>query len=38
VRGFAEKVGTDQSVALGAALAHVGDRLGLWAALAGAGR
>ncbi|MEU7814260.1 class I SAM-dependent methyltransferase [Pseudonocardia sp. NPDC049154] len=37
VLAFAQKVGTDQSVALGAALAYVGDRLGLWAALAGSG-
>jgi SAM-dependent methyltransferase len=37
VIAFAEKVGADQAVTLGAALAYVGDRLGLWAALAAAG-
>jgi SAM-dependent methyltransferase len=37
VKAFAQKVGADQAATLGAALAHVGDRLGLWAALAGAG-
>jgi SAM-dependent methyltransferase len=37
VVAFAEKVGVDQAVTLGAALAYVGDRLGLWGALAAAG-
>jgi 2-polyprenyl-3-methyl-5-hydroxy-6-metoxy-1,4-benzoquinol methylase len=37
VVAFAEKVGADQAIVLGAALAYVGDRLGLWAALAAAG-
>ncbi len=37
VIAFAQQVGADQAVVLGAALAHVGDRLGLWAALAVAG-
>lgn len=37
VVAFAEKVGADQAVTLGAALAYVGDRLGLWEALAAAG-
>ncbi|HXV92218.1 MAG TPA: class I SAM-dependent methyltransferase, partial [Pseudonocardia sp.] len=37
VAAFAEKVGLDQAVAQGAALAHVGDRLGLWARLAESG-
>jgi SAM-dependent methyltransferase len=34
---FAEKVGADQAIVYGAALAYVGDRLGIWAALAAAG-
>jgi SAM-dependent methyltransferase len=37
VIAFAQKVGVDQATALGAALAYLGDRLGLWAALAAAG-
>src|SRR3954471_14477173 len=37
VVAFAEKVGADQAIVFGAALAYVGDRLGLWAALAAAG-
>ena len=37
VIAFAEKVGADQAVAYGSALAYLGDRLGLWAALAEAG-
>jgi len=38
VVAFAQKVFADQAVANGTALAYVGERLGLWAALAGAGR
>ena len=34
---FAQKVFADQAVAKGTALAYVGERLGLWAALAAAG-
>ena len=37
VLAFAEKVGGDQAIVYGAALVHLGDRLGLWAALAAAG-
>jgi SAM-dependent methyltransferase len=37
VTAFAEKVGVDQAITYGAAMAYVGDRLGLWAALADAG-
>jgi SAM-dependent methyltransferase len=37
VTAFAEKVGVDQAITYGAAMAYVGDRLGLWAALAAAG-
>ena len=37
VTAFAEKVGADQAIAYGSALAYLGDRLGLWAALAEAG-
>ena len=37
VVAFAEKVGVDQAITYGVAMAYVGDRLGLWAALAEAG-
>jgi SAM-dependent methyltransferase len=37
VMAFAEKVAADQATTIGAALAYVGDRLGLWAALAADG-
>ena len=38
VIAFAEKVGVDQAITYGVAMAYVGDRLGLWAALAEAAR
>lgn len=34
---FAEKVGTDQNIAVAGLLAYIGDRLGIWGSLAGAG-
>lgn len=37
VERFAQTVATDQARSIGGVLAYVGDRLGLWAALAGAG-
>lgn len=37
VEEFAEKVGADQAVGEAAVLAYIGDRLGLWAAMASAG-
>jgi hypothetical protein len=37
VTAFAEKVGVDQAITYGTAMAYVGGRLGLWAALAEAG-
>ncbi|MDZ7674051.1 MAG: methyltransferase domain-containing protein [Acidimicrobiales bacterium] len=37
VENFAEKVAADQTVAGAAVLSYLGDRLGLWATMAGAG-
>ena len=37
VIAFAEQVGVNHGTAVGTAMAYLGDRLGLWAALAGAG-
>ncbi|MDQ4133260.1 MAG: methyltransferase [Actinomycetota bacterium] len=37
VEDFAHTVGTDQARSTASALAYIGDRLGLWAALAGSG-
>jgi hypothetical protein len=37
VGAFAEKVGVNHAATVGAALAYVGDRLGLWEALATSG-
>jgi SAM-dependent methyltransferase len=37
VAAFAERVGVNHAITVGTALAYVGDRLGLWAALAAAG-
>ena len=36
VEEFAEQVGRDQNVGIAGVLAYIGDRLGIWATLAGA--
>lgn len=37
VEEFAERVGADQNVGVAGVLAYIGDRLGIWSSLAGAG-